>query len=227
MFAFIAGVVLATSASLVSSQSPPSRELVNVADSQSLRSVGYDKCMSTAIDGSEGNEPPARLTTCTGSDQQRWILSGTFASGFQISPRANKNLCLDIDGHTMDDESTRVIFYKCQSSNKFQRWTVVPIKTGGYLTHYAILNVGFVGSTRYGTGANMPKALTISGTANGSELVLAAYGAGDLQLPKSRQLWRSEEVYCYQAWRKHANGLWFTQYSAGGHTSSGYDSNCQ
>ena len=66
MFAFIAGVALTTSASLVSAQSQPSRTLIDVPGSQSLKSVGYGKCMSTAIDGSEGNEPAARLTTCTG-----------------------------------------------------------------------------------------------------------------------------------------------------------------
>ena len=114
-------VTLITAPFALGQTSPPSLRIVQVEASQSIKSVGFKKCLHSPIDGSEGREPQGRIETCTGSEEQRWYLPGTSAAGFMIRNRANRNLCLDIDGATLTSSRTRVLFYKCQSSNPYQR----------------------------------------------------------------------------------------------------------
>jgi hypothetical protein len=218
------GACLLTLASVGMAQTP-TVIISDVELSQYIWSPGYNKCLYTTIDGSEGSEPPGKLYTCAKLNEQRWYLDGDRAKGYQIHPLSNKNLCLDIDGGTISDAQTRVVLYTCQSTNKYQRWSVAPITTTNVTGRWAIFNVGLMGTGR--NGKYIPKALTAGGGTDGTELVVMEFHSGDFQNGPAKQLWRSQEIWCYHTKRKHAVGTKTISYSAGGHTSQTSTPNCE
>lgn len=212
----VSSCLIAALASVGMAQSP-SIIISDVEISQYIWSPGYNKCLYTTLDGSEGSEPPGKLYSCARLNEQRWYMDGDPDNGYQIHPLSNKRLCLDIDGGTISDAQTRVVLYTCQSSNRYQRWSVAPITTTNVTTRWAIFNVGLMGTGR--NGRYIPKVLTADGGADGTELVVMEFHSGDFQSGASKQLWRSQEIWCYHTKRKHAGGTKTISYAAGGHTS--------